>query len=58
MNINYQGHKNRRKRVLKVWLKVVEMFNDGTPADQIAKKFKRTRAWVYWVLGKFKTKEL
>lgn len=58
MKIEYRGHKNRRKRVLKKWLKVVEMFKNDTPAGEIAEHFGKTKGWVYWVVKKFNNNEI
>lgn len=57
-DLELQGHKNRKKRVLKSWLEVVTDYKNGVPAKEIAQKHTKTTAWVYWVLRKYRKGEI
>ena len=56
MEIKYQRHTLRRQRAMNTWLEVIKLYNNGMTAIDIAKKFKKTRIWVYKVLKQFNTK--
>lgn len=56
--LQLQGHENRKKRALKIWLDAIADYKSGVPAQEIADKFGKTRAWVYWVLRKYRNNEI
>ncbi len=58
IDIVYQEHSLRRKKAAKIWHKVLTDYNSGHTAQEIAKRNKKTRSWVYWVLRKFKNNEV
>lgn len=58
IDVVMQGGSIRRKRALKLWYKVLSEYQSGKTAELIAKENKRSRAWVYWVLRKFKNNEV
>lgn len=58
MEVVYQKHSLRRKKAMKVWEKVYKDFHKNKSADDIAKKYNRTRSWVYWILRKYKNNEI
>lgn len=58
LDITYQGHSVRRQKALKDWNNVLELYKSGVTAADIAKKYKKTRSWVYWVLKKFRNNEI
>ena len=56
--LELQGHKNRKRKALKSWLEVVSDYKNGVPAEEIADKHGKTRAWVYWVLREYRKGEI
>lgn len=50
------GRKNRHKRAVKKWQKIVEYFNTEAELDVVktAKKFKTSPGYVYWVFHKLR----
>lgn len=57
-DLEYQGHKNRRQQAKKLWYQVIAEYKSGESAIDIAKKYDRSRSWVYWVLKKYKNEEI
>jgi len=57
MEIKYHRHSRRQKKAFETWTQVLNMYNAGQSAVEIAKTLNKTRAWVYFVLRKFKNNE-
>ena len=56
--LELQGHSNRKRKALNRWLDVIADYKNGISAEDIAEKHKKTRAWVYWVLRKYRNNQI
>lgn len=62
-DVNYQGQAKRTKRAEIFWRQILDDYNSGRSAQEIAEHYinpqtgnNYTRAHIYWVLDKMKNK--
>ena len=58
MKIEYQRHTTRRKKIMEKWLRITTDYMGGMTAIEIAKRYKVSRAHVYYILSKMKKMEV
>jgi len=54
MEIKYRGHKDRTEKARELWLRVATDYNGGMSAEEIAKRYGKSRIWVYFALRKLR----
>jgi len=54
VKIKYQGYEKRKAEAKARWLEIAADYNNGMNAKELAKKYKRTVANIYWALKQVK----
>ena len=57
MKLKLNGHKNRRARARKTWLKMAEEYQAGEAPKDIAKKYNKSVVHFYWCMRQLRNEE-
>ena len=58
MKITYHKHTIRREKAREEWIKIATDYLGGMTASEIAIRYGKTPAHIYWVLRKLRTEEV